>query len=1666
MVYFIISVVIIETFLVYLNADGPIQCQKCFMVCSGPSSLASHNKFRCQINNEHHLWRCIHCDRSFKTQSNLHMHKNIHKGLKPYACRICGNVFSHPRSRDRHYRLHFIQTCSCMMCGKVFGDTISLGRHEKAFHSFKRHSNGKFECVECHKLFANWNSLRRHKKRVLHANADAFECKTCGKLFLKRSNLLRHEALHKPSGLFKCQQCGLCFMSGKCLSDHHLNKHVKEWKSDKEGKCQKMASNTLQKGTAYSARHVCDICQARFSHSCTLAKHIRTKHPKVKIIKCGKCSKVCVDKRRLALHIAIRHTSKDGSKPHSKKQGQVGPQLVGQEHSTAELVKCRQCNRTFSEYQLRNHICIHQKSKVNTGATVQKSKSRRAMNHLRDQKANINKQFRCEFCSKSFPSSSLMHCHRASHFRKNSPALPFSSVISPTALTTESPSFNGTERSKGKVRCEFCYKEFPSKQLMHCHRASHFRTKDQAREVSCERCNRSFHSNESLRQHKCYHARKATISSQSSFKCAENSTYRCNVCNKSFVKETSLRSHMTHHSRNSFKSNVPQSIPLPKCSPKSPRLQAGKHSFKCDICARTFISKASLKSHKSHHSRFGSKLLTSSKPLEPRQVSFTSPVPGSKANVSEESNLNTKQKADINVQQSCECEVCHKSFQSVRSLSQHKRVHAAMNTALICSFCGKRFSSKFTLLRHKQCQHDRPYKCQRCGERFRTDLGRLRHLMYKHGTAETSKTKVKGGQFRIRCLHCDKRFMTRNGRYKHMRKCHTEQSSVGPWKCQHYKNEFQNVSGMRKHLNKRHTKEKKSEPYKGCEPGGEVGLKTINSDVADKTQTCLKSAKFGHWKCQYCSKEFQSYSGVRKHLRKKHGKKTGSVAYQGYKPGWKDGVEPVGSTVDEKTQTAKIPPWKCQYCSKEFQSDSGIKKHIKKKHAKKKRFDPLQVNNLEGVIETTIGEVAEKTQTSSKSAKCAPWKCEYCSKEFLSDSGMKKHIKKKHAKRKRSDSNREDKLKGKGRAEATSNEMAKETQVCRRCQARFFPFGSGDKHMYCFNCSRESALEEGSGFKEQFFGNCIRGRLQSIGKKAKDLNSARAFRCQYCLKGLSSINSLYKHILIAHKTDVGLTSQGSYNRFEKQTVRKNISANQASTTKASGEVIQNSDERNKLASDLNGQQGGVKFKTVENKLCKTRTKRTSVSGLHCRYCRKRFSSKTSRWRHEVKFHGKQVGTSSLRSKLYVDENGTKKPLNENPLLSDDDLAALKNCEEVSRARTVGPDAEEYHSGNTSFPCEYCPKQFLRISSRYKHVMLVHTRAANSSSKGSQSKQKVLTERYTERTGKAMLFSNDHSTCSSATPAKRKTTMSSSDYQPECKKFRRHDNNLELSIDGRPSSQSCVMSDDHSAQTLSGRKAFPCEFCHKTFSTFSLQCKHFFLVHSGSQVLAREGLMDSKSKLANKGPERPESLLSVRSNDFGNPAGQQDFTSQSAVLKYCIPATGSGSNVSSIPGPATEPSKCGICYKTLRTRGQWAEHFEEVHSGKADEATRRSFSRLSRPPLRTISSSLQNSNRLQSLRNRRESDAKGTYNKQVKVSSTCRSKFANSKSSVPTIQSRTNLTKKRFQCDICFSLFSARHSVSRHKQSRHSDVKPFQCTICGFATKRKDLLSIHERLHIT
>lgn len=101
---------------------------------------------------------CNFCQKTFNTQSNLHIHLRTHTGSKPYVCRICGKAFS--------------QSCN-------------LVNHERI------HSGEKpFKCPHCDKAFTQSGNLNNHIR--LHTNEKPFKCHFCDKAFVQSGNLNSH----------------------------------------------------------------------------------------------------------------------------------------------------------------------------------------------------------------------------------------------------------------------------------------------------------------------------------------------------------------------------------------------------------------------------------------------------------------------------------------------------------------------------------------------------------------------------------------------------------------------------------------------------------------------------------------------------------------------------------------------------------------------------------------------------------------------------------------------------------------------------------------------------------------------------------------------------------------------------------------------------------------------------------------------------------------------------------------------------------------------------------------------------------------------------------------------------------------------------------------------------------------------------------------------------------------------------------------------------------------------------------------------------------------------------------------------------------------------------------------------------------------------------------
>jgi len=618
----------------------------------------------------------------------------------------------------------------------------------------------------------------------------------------------------------------------------------------------------------------------------------------------------------------------------------------------------------------------------------------------------------------------------------------------------------------------------------------------------------------------------------------------------------------------------------------------------------------------------------------------------------------------------------------------------------------------------------------------------------------------------------------------HMR---SEVDAIAPWKCEFCSKVFQSVSGMKKHVKKNHSKRRISEASRqGSKPTEIDGMKTTNNKATGRTQSWSEWRNIAPWKCQFCSKVFPSVSGVKKHIKKKHFKRMKSEASnQGSEPEEKDGIEINNSKATEKTQSwpewVKSVPWKCQFCGKVCESVRFLKKHVKKRHSYRMKSEAshqvCKPDEKDG-IEINNSKVTERTHSLSVPAKIAPWKCQLCSKVFQSVSGMKNHVKKKHSRRKKYQSPDQGckQEKRDGTEVASSGTTLGAQEVCRRCKVRFFAFGSGNKCVYCIHCNKELSLEgndNGSRREDGFVSSVVQDKMQSLRQKkcGQLLDSARAFQCQYCQKSVSKINNLYKHIILAHGKEFGSNDHGSCTRFGNQSERNNNFIHQACAAKESIKGFQNCEDH-RVAKNLNAQSRGLKFTTVRRKADKLGTKHTvQCNRFRCWYSRREFLSKDCRSRHEIKSHENQVAPSSLRPKLDVNKTFISRTLHERPLCNKDET----NRAGKSRACMGGQHANECYRRDKAFPCEYCPKQFFQVTSRYKHVMLTHTGVTNAFFKVCQLKL----QGPTEKNGEAMpLFCSDRSITSPSSPLKRKKDVLDLDCQPQYKKFRADDVNCD------------------------------------------------------------------------------------------------------------------------------------------------------------------------------------------------------------------------------------------------------------------------------------------------
>ncbi|KAA0710190.1 hypothetical protein E1301_Tti016727 [Triplophysa tibetana] len=598
-------------------------------------------------------------------------------------------------------------------------------------------------CKYCGVSFRHITAFVMHRR--IHTGEKPYNCKSCGKTFAQLSKLKSHQNVHKQSDAFPCPCCNQKFSKREDLLCH-FKLHLQEVKTTSEQKERGTSSVTSSK--KLNVCHVCKICKKNFVSKVNLRTHMVV-HEAEKPWTCKDCGKRFWKSSSLAVH----EKSHWPVKPYACSICGKGFNLLkalkkhSQEHTGETPFSCSHCGHAFSALSaLRMHqaskTCVAKRSDGETCDSEGFIVSQGAEGQV-----NTPVYFKCQICKQLFKKWCQYTLHLQTH-TSSSPYLCFSC---------------GQCYEKGSevnVHCEVCCQSSGEEEtcggsVSEVMQRSELRSNnasDSLQSTGEGECTRMTNDlSEFLRRdaHKSPIQRptaqspaRSEISCTSSLECIEISPslwkFQCSRCGQRFERYRTLCAHMhTHapafrytcaHCGNSFER-------WSKLWLHQRHHHVKGRCYSCAQCSLQFRFFSSYKEHMFEHA--GQRPYAC--PLCPETF------------IQEES-LHTHQLESHQLPESLKCDVCSKTFSSLRNLVKHSLLHNG-STSHACLLCGLSFTNTRALQQHlnKHAGYyglplpdvpskplSFPHQCKRCKARFSTG-----DLLYAHQICHSRNARTK-----------------------------------------------------------------------------------------------------------------------------------------------------------------------------------------------------------------------------------------------------------------------------------------------------------------------------------------------------------------------------------------------------------------------------------------------------------------------------------------------------------------------------------------------------------------------------------------------------------------------------------------------------------------------------------------------------------------------------------------------------------------------------------------------------------------------------------------------------------------------------------------------------------------------------------------------------------
>jgi stress-induced morphogen len=306
-------------------------------------------------------------------------------------------------------------------------------------------------------------------------------------------------------------------------------------------------------------------------------------------------------------------------------------------------------------------------------------------------------------------------------------------------------------------------------------------------------------------------------------------------------------------------------------------------------------------------------------------------------------------------------------------------------------FCGAEFTLKSDLYEHKVSAHNnnkKPFKCEICRAKFSQKNILMQHIQFMHPEKNQ----------KFPCQICDIILLSEKDLKTHISLVHEEKK---PFKCGMCKSKFSEKKSLNRHMVLIHKAKKSIFKCKVCHAvfteltdlKRHLASAHEGKFVKDEISESTKKSKLGYnikdlkkwFECTLCSKKFESNVNLEKHLKVVHGeKKPNECPFCPFKTGLNQTV--LKGLIDHVSMVHEGKKlYECSSCHYLFGYELQLREHVLVVHEKKK--SPLPLSKLEKHVKMVHGEKK-------------PYECSFCSFKTGYKLGLINHVSMVHEEKK------------------------------------------------------------------------------------------------------------------------------------------------------------------------------------------------------------------------------------------------------------------------------------------------------------------------------------------------------------------------------------------------------------------------------------------------------------------------------------------------------------------------------------------------------------------------------------------------------------------------------------------------------------------------------------------